>query len=110
MRIGDWSSDVCSSDLERNGKAAFIAVPAGRPAPMAGMELERVSLGEVRLRTMEAGASAPRANPQLTTRIVTVAETQARPELMAPIITVGTSDAKAPPAFAAGEEIGRAHV
>ncbi|APL93771.1 tetratricopeptide repeat protein [Sphingobium indicum] len=85
------------------------AVPAGRPAPMAGMELERVSLGEVRLRTMEAGASAPRANPQLTTRIVTVAETQARPELMAPIITVGTPDAKAPPEFAAGEETRPAH-
>lgn len=80
------------------------AAPAARPAPVAGVELERLSLGEVRLRTMEAAAPAARTNPQLTTRIVTVAETQARPELTAPIIAVGRPDAAALPNLAAREE------
>ncbi|WP_313804992.1 tetratricopeptide repeat protein [Sphingobium sp.] len=64
------------------------AAPAAPPVRTAGVELERVSLGEVRLRTMEAVAPAGRIKPQLTTRIVTVAETQAQPQLVAPIITV----------------------
>ena len=61
------------------------AAPVARPMQMAGIELERISLGEVRLRTMEA-APVERIKPQLTTRIVTVAETEAQPELTAPII------------------------
>lgn len=73
---------------------ASAAPAAASPAQMAGVELERVSLGEVRLRTMEMAAPAEPVKPQLTTRIVTVAEMQARPGLTAPIITIATS---APP-------------
>lgn len=71
--------------------------PAAHSAQMASVELERVSLGEVRLRTMEAVAPAERGKPQLTTRIVTVAETQARRELTAPIITVARPEIQAAP-------------
>ena len=80
------------------------AVPVERPARMAGVGLERVSLGEVHLRTTDTGA-ASRTNAQLTTRIVTVAEAQAQSELMAPIITVGRPDAVVLPKLAAGEEV-----
>ena len=80
------------------------AVPVGSPVRTASVELERMSLGEVRLRTMDA-ATTERVNPQLTTRIVTVAESQARSELTAPIITVGRPDAAPLPKLAAGEDV-----
>src|SRR3546814_5215860 len=35
MRISDWSSDVCSSDLERRGNTILLALPA--PLPPIGM-------------------------------------------------------------------------
>ena len=80
------------------------AVPVGSPVRIASVELERMSLGEVRLRTMDA-ATTERVNPQLTTRIVTVAESQARSELTAPIITVGRPDAAPLLKLAAGEDV-----
>ena len=80
------------------------AVPVGSPVRTASVELERMSLGEVRLRRMDA-ATTERVNPQLTTRIVTVAESQARSELTAPIITVGRPDAAPLPKLAAGEDV-----
>jgi len=80
------------------------AVPVSSPVRTASVELERMSLGEVRLRTMDA-ATTERVNPQLTTRIVTVAESQARSELTAPIITVGRPDAAPLPKLAAGEGV-----
>ncbi|WP_327752128.1 tetratricopeptide repeat protein [Sphingobium sp. SJ10-10] len=84
------------------------AAPAARPAQLAGVELERVSLGEVRLRTMETALPAERVKPQLTTRIVTVAETKAQRELTAPIITVVKAETQALPKLAgtAGEAAG----
>src|SRR3546814_10380725 len=37
MRISDWSSDVCSSDLSRAGFASFVATsPASRRCRMDG--------------------------------------------------------------------------
>jgi tetratricopeptide (TPR) repeat protein len=84
------------------------AVPVSSPVRTASVELERMSLGEVRLRTMDA-ATTERVNPQLTTRIVTVAESQARSELTAPIITVGRPDAAPLPKRAAGEDVRPAH-
>lgn len=80
------------------------AVSVGSPVRTASVELERMSLGEVRLRTMDA-ATTERVNPQLTTRIVTVAESQAGSELTAPIITVGRPDAAPLPKLAAGEDV-----
>jgi len=80
------------------------AVPVSSPVRTASVELERMSLGEVRLRTMDA-ATTERVNPQLTTRIVTVAESQAGSELTAPIITVGRPDAAPLPKLAAGEDV-----
>ncbi|AEG48064.1 Tetratricopeptide TPR_2 repeat-containing protein [Sphingobium chlorophenolicum L-1] len=71
------------------------AALAARPALLAGVELERVSLGEVRLRTMETSAPAERIRPQLTTRIVTGEE--AKRELTAPIITVDRPETVARP-------------
>lgn len=82
--------------LAQLASAAPVAVDA-RPAQMAGVELERISLGEVRLRTMDTAALAERGKPQLTTRIVTVAETQARPPLTAPIITIARPEPEAAP-------------
>ena len=84
------------------------AVPVGSPVRTASVELERMSLGEVRLRTMDA-ATTERVNPQLTTRIVTVAESQARSELTAPIITVGRPDAAPLSKLAAGEDVSPAY-
>jgi len=79
--------------LAQLASAAPVAAPV-RPVQLTGVELERISLGEVRLRTMDRAASA---EPQLKTRIVTVAGAQARPELSAPIVTVGLAE-QAPPA------------
>src|SRR3546814_10552310 len=37
MRISDWSSDVCSSDLVRGGRQVrLLLVPTPRPLPQAG--------------------------------------------------------------------------
>src|SRR3546814_18537365 len=33
LRISDWSSDVCSSDLDRSGSARFPGASPVRPAP-----------------------------------------------------------------------------
>src|SRR3546814_9211415 len=34
MRISDWSSDVCSSDLPRTVHEAFYVARSGRPGPV----------------------------------------------------------------------------
>ncbi|WP_375196219.1 tetratricopeptide repeat protein [Sphingobium sp.] len=65
-----------------------------RPVQLTAVELERVSLGEVRLRTMDR---AMPIEPQLKTRIVTVVGAPAGPELEAPIITVGGTGSSATP-------------
>ena len=58
--------------------AAEGGKPAAFPVRAAGLELERVSMGEVRLRTLAAGTARPalpgRITAQLTTAIVTVAD------------------------------------
>src|SRR3546814_7213176 len=36
MRISDWSSDVCSSDLSGAGKSTLLSLVAGFEAPLAG--------------------------------------------------------------------------
>ncbi|UZW55448.1 tetratricopeptide repeat protein [Sphingobium sp. JS3065] len=82
------------------------AAPTPRPAQLAGVELERVSLGEVRLRTMDGPAPAERIKPQLTTRIVTVADAQGERELTAPIITVARPETDARPTLAGMAEAG----
>ncbi|ANI78862.1 hypothetical protein EP837_02464 [Sphingobium sp. EP60837] len=79
--------------------------PAGLPARTAGLDLERVSMGEVRLRTLAVSGARPtlpgRRTSQLNTAIVTVANaSKSAPaisltrELKAPIVQLSaTSDA-----------------
>src|SRR3546814_11494465 len=62
MRISDWSSDVCSSDLLGSGKAEVLAVEAdaaavGRIAVVVGVP------GVRDLNVGEAGARAAREAP-----------------------------------------------
>src|SRR3546814_6141967 len=45
MRISDWSSDVCSSDLLRRAWHARIQSRAGRPPRQCDQELSRVTRG-----------------------------------------------------------------
>src|SRR3546814_8917738 len=45
MRISDWSSDVCSSDLER--RAAAFAIPHAAAAPHAWQHFEGCRRGAV---------------------------------------------------------------
>src|SRR3546814_3574396 len=73
MRISDWSSDVCSSDLLHRRQAAICRALHGQPADLSGklhlvslageLGAELFSLGEggaleptERLRAIEAGA------------------------------------------------------
>src|SRR3546814_10391213 len=35
MRISDWSSNVCSSDLQSPGGAGAVASPGGKSVPLA---------------------------------------------------------------------------
>src|SRR3546814_10816809 len=44
MRISDWSSDVCSSDLRSSCSATSLAAPAVSPATMAFQPFERMIL------------------------------------------------------------------
>src|SRR3546814_17182040 len=56
MRISDWSSDVCSSDLLKEGEALIVAVSVTTDRAMpdalltdlltAGMEVENFNLGD----------------------------------------------------------------
>src|SRR3546814_10117909 len=47
MRISDWSSEVCSSDLRRSRFAAIMMIPSGMDAVAAGIDhLFTVFLGE----------------------------------------------------------------
>lgn len=83
--------------------------PAGR-ASLAGLELERVSLGEVRLRTMPVESSSARSAAQLTTRIVTVAEAAPPVQMVARQLTAPIIDiVDAPLAVAARKEEKAAH-
>src|SRR3546814_2691981 len=52
MRISDWSSDVCSSDL-----------PEGGPAQEADRPLTALALGRLRLRLIDGRLQRPRAAP-----------------------------------------------
>lgn len=78
--------------------AGGSGVPAAAAVRPAGLELERVSLGEVRLRTMVAdGRPVParRMTPQLTTRIITIADAGASAHILsAPIAKVTNADVK----------------
>src|SRR3546814_1404993 len=48
MRISDWSSDVCSSDLDQVGIVELVAVGLEDPVPCARLAVEL--LGDVRQR------------------------------------------------------------
>ena len=85
--------------------ARGAAVPAGTPTRVASAGLERISMGEVRLRTIGGQPALPgRMLSQLTTAIVTVADggatvpavSMAR-ELKAPIMTASVQPAAAVP-------------
>src|SRR3546814_17216923 len=47
MRISDWSSDVCSSDLRRRHPAARVAVPASLPVPAGEVMSTQEGFGKV---------------------------------------------------------------
>src|SRR3546814_2565029 len=55
MRISDWSSDVCSSDLHARGLAAVAQDAAAVGLPVAG---QRTALHR-RLRSLHRGAVGP---------------------------------------------------
>src|SRR3546814_7769267 len=50
MRISDWSSDVCSSDLVENGRAALLLVARGE-APL-GVVYGSDALAEPRVKVL----------------------------------------------------------
>src|SRR3546814_4939909 len=56
MRISDWSSDVCSSDLARAGGA----VPSGTADPVRGLEQDRSGRRVVARQLAREAAFAPR--------------------------------------------------
>src|SRR3546814_18667023 len=59
MRISDWSSDVCSSDLVVSTNPIAIAVPAaGRPPLILDLATSVASLGKI-LAATPAGQSIP---------------------------------------------------
>src|SRR3546814_20955418 len=59
MRISDWSSDVCSSDLVVSTNPIAIAVPAaGRPPLILDLATSVASLGKI-LAATRAGQSIP---------------------------------------------------
>lgn len=100
--LAEIGQGVTPGSTRRPTLAQLAAVgdkPAALAASSAGLELERVSMGEVRLRTLAVGAARPalpgRITAQLTTAIVTVADASgAMPaislsrELKAPIAKV----------------------
>src|SRR3546814_5348186 len=66
MRISDWSSDVCSSDLPANASASASALPCAsakaRAKSGAGTKLRRSALGRVRIIAAALSATKPGAS------------------------------------------------
>src|SRR3546814_8838198 len=82
MRISDWSSDVCSSDLEQGG----AAIRAERRHRLSGPhEEEGEGRGEVLLlRNLLIGAARRIAsNPEVQARAAETYETEVKPRLQA---------------------------
>src|SRR3546814_4579477 len=50
MRISDWSSDVCSSDLDCTDGVAAVLEPGDDPAPVGGVRPGAVHEDDRRLR------------------------------------------------------------
>src|SRR5216117_1329561 len=69
IRKGDWSSDVCSSDLARRSKSARCsactggAIGSARPAPMNTDVPVRSGSGSASKGTMGLKSTAPRTSP-----------------------------------------------
>src|SRR3546814_1636956 len=64
MRISDWSSDVCSSDLHLQGSyARMLALPGRRPLPLQAEDIgpkgEESGLADERRRRIVAGHAQP---------------------------------------------------
>src|SRR3546814_4574144 len=82
MRISDWSSDVCSSDLEQGG----AAIRAERRHRLSGPhEEEGEGSGELLLlRTLLIGAARRIAsNPEVQARAAETYDTEVKPRLQA---------------------------
>src|SRR3546814_12910038 len=56
MRISDWSSDVCSSDLFGVGEVAALAAPALGDQAAGAVDARRVKLHELHVLQRQAGA------------------------------------------------------
>src|SRR3546814_1520452 len=67
MRISDWSSDVCSSDLERAKETVAKRIEVGAPVPAARFEQQRqneatrIARADLTLRQQERKPSRSRA-------------------------------------------------
>src|SRR3546814_3693716 len=104
MRISDWSSDVCSSDLEIIARAFHTAV-SGRPGPVV------VSLPEDMLTEPCHAPDCPASPVQACALSVQTQEqiTAALGQAQRPLVVVGGSN-WSESSRAALSKIGRAHV
>src|SRR3546814_5495324 len=109
MRISDWSSDVCSSDLEARNAAQIVldrryadrpvAGPLDPSALARGGDEDRESLGRIAVAFAFAGREVARsAHPPIG--VIFIDNRRA----------VGGADARDAARGVAHEQIGRAHV
>src|SRR3546814_172629 len=96
MRISDWSSDVCSSDLRDRARVAPAPFEAGDPAGQEAREHPAVSHDEQETPPAEAAeAIAAPAKP-----VLRVVNSDATPEEIAALVAVfsalGSGGAEAP--------------
>src|SRR3546814_5685957 len=112
MRISDWSSDVCSSDLDRvNGGLTARQILAGAGAaadpPGFGAEGERLPMRDsLRVELVEFGGFAAQFRPPPAVGGAAVGHRRAiLPRLDEPVVASGSVAVTQPQ-----EQIGRAHV
>src|SRR3546814_12915829 len=55
MRISDWSSDVCSSDLVRNGAVLFVMHENARSGPIAIHDIHHFQMQVVEIEPQSFG-------------------------------------------------------
>src|SRR3546814_13123650 len=104
MRISDWSSDVCSSDLQRSRQTAREVEPGDRDcdrelqaaaclgAPAVGIEAQRRALETQAVDGNRAETSGERRSPVDVRQAARIAAVEATGESReAPVVTGGAS-------------------